>query len=594
MIARRTTARRTNVRPTVGRASGRRRPARLLLAVAAVVAAVGTQAAPAAAKVICVNRVSGACTENQPAVGTLGDRLQAAIDVAEANPGTDSILLGDGTYDRTHGFRYAFGDGTLVVQGTGAARVTLRNPDTATSGTTFDGAMTSGIVVLRELTVVAPPGQNAVGADLSVENSRVVEARVTGPTPLAGTPDGISGRGLSVEDVTIDGVYDGILGFGALLNVERTTIDARSDAVRSYAGTTTVRRVVARTSGSNSRAFLQGGGTATVENTVLDAFSTDPDANNQAVASVCDASASASTTLRYVTARSATTFGAYSSCSEPGRTATLIARDSILAPGTGLRANGANATATISDARWDGSGAGAITPGAGLRTDPPQFVGVSDLRLLPSSPLIDAGTVAGSLLAEPYVEGDVLGGPRVLDGNGDGVAAPDLGAYERAYEPGAPGGDPGDPGGPQDGGGPQGDGGPGGGGPPGGGAGVVVLPAYPGATVRAGRLRLDRRRRVRVTVGCGATAVTRCRGTLTLVRTTGEGRKRRTTTLGRARLSVLAGRKTSVRVTLSGRAARGIPARGLPVTARTRTRDARPGATDRTRTAAVRLLAASR
>lgn len=588
----------------------RRGTARLLIA---ALAAGGTLAAatPAAGTVICVHRVSGACTETQPAVGTLGDQLQAAIDVTETNPGTDSILLGDGTYDRTHGFRYAFGDGTLVVQGTGASRVTLRNLDGSTSGTTFAGAVTSGIVVLRELTVVAPPAQSGVGVDLPTENSRVVEARVTGPSPAAGSPTGITGQGLSVEDVTVDGVYVGIFGSGSLLNVERTTVDARSDAVRSYAGTTTLRRVRARTAGSNSRAFLQDGGTATVENSVLDASATDPSANNQAVASVCSASASASTTLRFVTARSATAYGAYASCSQPGRTAALTVRDSILAPGTAVITSGA-ATVALSDSRWDGSGTGAIAPGPRLRTDPPRFVSATDLRLQPSSPLIDAATVAGSLLTEPYAGGDVLGGPRVLDGDGDGVTAPDLGAYEHAFVPVPPGGSPtepgsGSPGGDAPDGAPGGGGDPGGGVPAGGGpgggtpgdgigtpGGGTTMPAYRGVAAGPGRVRLDRRRRARITVTCPASAVTRCRGTLALIRTTGKGRKRRTTTLGRATLAVRADRSVAVRIALPARTVRGITTRGLPVVARTRTRDARAGASDRTRTATVRLLPARR
>lgn len=56
--------------------------------------------------------------------------------------------------------------------------------------------------------------------------------------------------------------------------------------------------------------------------------------------------------------------------------------------------------------------------GAGMRTVDPQLN--SELRLPPSSPLIDAGTFMDSI--RPFI--------RILDGNGDGMAAPDIGADE--------------------------------------------------------------------------------------------------------------------------------------------------------------------
>jgi hypothetical protein len=67
------------------------------------------------------------------------------------------------------------------------------------------------------------------------------------------------------------------------------------------------------------------------------------------------------------------------------------------------------------------------TGGEGNISADPRFVNAAagDFRLLPDSPCIDAGT---NLVDLPTT--DIQGLPRVMDGNDDGIAVVDMGAYE--------------------------------------------------------------------------------------------------------------------------------------------------------------------
>lgn len=538
--------------------------------------------AGAHAATICVNRpATGGCTV-QPATGTLGDQLGAAITAAKADNDDDQLYVGPGRYSQLAGFVYNASPGAFFLDGAGAGStiITTASDDV----TTFKGSGGAGRIVLRGVTVEASGGVDGVGIATAVAGSRVVDAAVTANR---GTPTGVqlNGAGSSIENTTISGAFEGIQVGGTDMFITDTTVGATSRGIFKTSGNATVRRSTVRVDGtSNLQALWNTAGQLTVENSLLVAVG---DANLQALTGSCDTT----TTARFVTLVGQTVI---SSCSTAGQTASVAIQDAVLAPGLvpqTFASGGGTATIQLATSRWDGTSStvngGTVAPGAGMRTEDPRLA--ADFRLLPSSPLIDALSPVASPVGEVYLAGDRTGAARIADGNGDGAATPDPGAFELPAGQATPTPTPTPAPTPA--------------------ATSVPTPAatpvptptatpapvaaYRGMTLRGGRLRLDAKGRLVLRATCPATARTRCRGTIALSRTVRRGTKQVKTSYGRAAVSILPGRSATVRVTVPKARRASIRSRGLALVAAAVTVDA-SSATKRTTTAKVTALPPAR
>jgi len=226
-------------------------------------------------------------------------------------------------------------------------------------------------------------------------------------------------------------------------------------------------------------------------------------------------------------------------------TSDVVARDPVITGGSPadveLATYGAGATARLDIAYSafrpttvvaSGPGAEEVVSGAGIVTPAaPGFADAAglDFRLVAGSPLIDAGEPGALAAGQSTV--DLAGLARLVDGNGDGEARRDIGAYE--YQPPAP--------------------------PAGGGTTTTTTPPPPAAsppiveprpllTLPGGRIRVTRTYVARLPIRCSGAP---CDGTLrlsTVIRRNGRAKR---ITIGRGAFSLATGRTATVRIRLT-------------------------------------------
>ncbi|MFL5816097.1 MAG: PKD domain-containing protein [Conexibacter sp.] len=393
--------------------------------------------AAASAAVYCVAPASG-CAD-----GSFGT-VQAALTQAQANAGSDEVRLGATTYTSASALTYTDGGSTansVTIAGAGRAATTLTR--------TTDGGILQ----------ITGNARNTVG-DLRFHITRSNSFGLIGGSadvfrvdvdadPGAANLEGIQVIPGSAHDVRISmatsGGTQGFVGGGPASTdgLFDSTVAADKGAVM-FGGTVRSVRIEAGQIGVQ----LQNG-TIDDASIRLHGSSIFPGIGLKA-ASDFGLSSGGSLVARHLTivgdGQASSTGIFVGATADFGSSAQTVAlRSSIVRgvahsfqrSGATLGMTAAPANLTILYSAYDPSTATQSGPGTGPDlTDPrnvsadPRFVDAAggDLRLRGGSPAIDAGDPAGLSVAEPLT--DLLGAPRLVDGNGDGTVQQDMGAFE--------------------------------------------------------------------------------------------------------------------------------------------------------------------
>jgi hypothetical protein len=404
-------------------------PKRFICAVAAVTGALATASpAMAAPNTYCVAKPE---CEGIDVVG-----FQSALNAAKMHLGRDRIELGATSFSSPNEYSYvAVGHNSVEIVGAGAGETSIRTtkPGSATTLTLSRGSVS-------DVEIKGPPsnaiGDFTVALDLTGHAERV---KLTGGFVNLSLAKGASidhstltGAGLDYDrpavlvaegkatlaDSTVEGLTVGLLAKGTgILRVDRSTIAARNGVTAVNGGGIEIHDSLIRGTGA-------GG-------------------NGIAVYAKDDVAGVYATNVTVVGTGTPTSTGVLSNSIGPNVQANVVLWNSaVTRTATSLKreATAGAAYLAANNSAFDGSstvssGNGSFQPNGANIVVAPEFAG-DDFHLPAGSPLIDAGEpVAGGV---PVSELDLDGQPRSTDGNGDGVAAPDIGAFEAGTAAGDP------------------------------------------------------------------------------------------------------------------------------------------------------------
>ena len=411
----------------------------------------------AAAVALAVPGVAGATTfcVNGPAecsgFATPAHDLQNTLQGPHRADGqADTVFIGPGTYTSPGSWR-VLGKDALEIRGSGRGKTVLTS--SASQNIYVLNAWDLGLqdVRVRDLDVAIPssfPDDNGPGAGAYFAAGRVERVRVTSANP--GSAGIYLGTGGTLGDVAVDAPGATAVMVTGLATIEDSTIRGR-DGVRNtgpvYSGFSIRRSTIeAGIAAKGGYGVLNENATADVRDTVvrLDAGATGVLGG---VYTQAHSGKDATTTLDHMTlvsdAASATTIGVVteSAAFQAGNAGSLLRNSIVRGYGTsGKRIAGSGPNDGSAGVTWNRVLAKPHEAGVGNGKTAAEHVVDADPQFEPGtsrpgvgSPAVDAGD-PGFAAAGP----DRSGAPRVADGNGDGSAVTDLGAFERPAAAPAP------------------------------------------------------------------------------------------------------------------------------------------------------------
>ena len=415
-------------------------PHRTWLAALAAIPIALAMVPAAGAVVYCVNDTACAA-----AGGSAQASITNAFTAAKNHPGPDRVQIGAGTYTAgsADGFEYGAPEASNSVEVVGAGMtqthiVPASGGDDGYTTLKISGSVLSSVQDL-EVAARALSGVTSFNTALDVAGtarhvSVTVSLHQTGVALAAGS----SLLDSQVTSTSFDFTSPGVFARGPGGLVERSAVASGDLAIQAGTGGSVL---VTHSRVSGGAAVRGDGGSAVVENSILTYKPGAPSFTG------IFASSNGTATARHVTidgtgAPAGASRGAEAFASGVNVDSEVLIESSVLmGVETSLeRINGSNGTTNIT-ARYSnynpatnkasGGGSGAISQGPGNINVDPGYTdrAAGDYRLRADSQMIDAADPNGTLNEDFRLT------PRPADGNGDGTATRDIGAFEFVSAP---------------------------------------------------------------------------------------------------------------------------------------------------------------